>query len=761
MPSTSPTSARPQILSRLSSDEFFNRTASIDDLRRIATAETPLTTAVIGPPQVGKTELLRTLYDTLFSEQGRALPIYYSLRHDRLTPERLAKDFIFTLLRQYLAFTHDDAGLALRQELTPVELTGLVTADEFIAIKELHDGLEARLAEGQGRALVRYALNAPQLLAARSQYRPVVMLDEAHWLERVMVDEEMTNLLGEMVRPPSAVSFILTGLERPLLDQLSAEEGLLSELRLLYLEPLSLSSLHTLVERWCERFEVACEHETVRLATQQLGGNLFYLRSLVAAASERKVALTSGADFERLYIDELLQGRLAHYFSSLVRRVAQEASLGLKGQHAAIEIVYVCAEAMASRAPVEFLEHRFGARLNVTRLLDELHQHELITLLDDHALPADDPVFCDWIEATHRRFEGQPAGEVKLDLLRRRIKAIPELQALSARRTLHTRIQELLERFDGQSVARSLFAHDEFLIRYGRAKYQLMLAGLGAEPDRIKLPQVIYVCESPLFAASREQGPAAWSCLLAYGFDDAIYDNDHETVWVIAVTDSPSAVTAEGVAALDAQLAELRDPLSSGRLSPRVVRWAISKMGFTLDAVAALEERGFSASDYLQLELLAECLDAAPATDLDRERVAEPRRPRATRDFDLAIPINDDKEIIAARVAEQIAKLAGFTPEEINQIKTALIEACLSLAASDGSPDGRIHQRYHVEGDQMTIIVSNSAEGLDETGGVEVKDDPNRIWRLEVLRSLVDQVTLTRFDDSWRVVLTKNRKVGE
>jgi anti-sigma regulatory factor (Ser/Thr protein kinase) len=226
-------------------------------------------------------------------------------------------------------------------------------------------------------------------------------------------------------------------------------------------------------------------------------------------------------------------------------------------------------------------------------------------------------------------------------------------------------------------------------------------------------------------------------------------------VWVLAVTQAPSAITAEAVAALDAQLDELRDPLSSGKDAPRVVRWAISKMGFTFDAVAALEERGFSASDYLQLELLAEGLDAAPSLALPA--AAEAKTLSTASDFDLAIPINDDKEIIAARVAEQMAKAAGFSAEEVNQIKTALIEACLSLTALGHSPDGRIHQRYRVDEDRMTITVSNSAAGLDEPGGLVVEDDPDRIWRVEVLRSLVDQVYLTRFDDGWRVVLRKNR----
>jgi hypothetical protein len=744
------------VLSRLSRAEFFNRAEALADLRRAATAAVPATTLLIGQPQIGKTELLRAAFDSLFNEQGRVLPIYYSLRRDRLTPDRLAKDLLLTLLRHYLAFAHEEAELVPRQELTPRDLITLARAEEYVALKELLDGYHARLSEGQGRALLRYVLGAPQLLAARTPYRPVVMLDEAQWLGRVLADEETTNLLGEMIRPPSSVSFIITGLERALLDQLAAEEGLLSELRLLHLDPLDLASLQALTEQWCERQGVAYSRETVRLAIQQLGGNLFYLRSLIAAASERKVKLDNGPDFELLYVEELLQGRIAHFFSGLLRRIAQDATAGLQSEQAAIEIIYICAEALTSRAPVEFIEHKLGGRLGAARLLAELHNHELVTLLDDHVLPSEDLVFCDWAGATHRRFEGEPLGEVKLDLLRRRIKAGPQMLALSSRRTLHARIEGLLKRFHGQSMARSLFAHDEFIIRYGRAKYQLMLAGLQAEAERVRVPQIIYVTESPLLATSPEYGAASWSCLLAYGFDEGVYDNDHETVWALAITDSPSAATAEAVAALDEKLDELRDPLASGKPLARVVRWAISKMGFTLEAVAALEERGFAASDYLQLELLAECLDLAEAAAPGEGPAAGEQGRAPTSDFELVIPVGDDKEIIAARVAEQIAKTAGFSPEAVNQIKTALIEACLSLTALGREPSGRIHQRFHLEDAQMTITVSNSAAGLNRTGGTVVEDDPERVWRLDVLRSLMDDVRLTRFDGGWRLVLTKS-----
>jgi hypothetical protein len=807
------------ILSQLASDEILARTASaLDDVYQSAVLKNARAVLVIGRPQSGKTELLRLTYDRLFNEQGRTLPIYFSLRRDRLSPDKFAKDFLLTLLRQYLAFVNHDVALVPRHELTERDLLNLAPASEYAALKEIVDSYEARAQEPDKRSLVRYMLGLPQRLASRTPYHITVMLDEAQWLDRIVTDEEIANLFGEVLQQPHLVSFILTGQQRALLDQLAAEEGVIGNVKLLHFLPPDLFSLQDLVRKWCVQDNIPFDSEIGRLAVHQLDGNLFYLRALTAAASERKMWFDKGADFERLYVSELLQGRIAHYFSRLLRQLANDATRGQAGEHAAIEIVYICAEAMASRAPVELIKARLAPRIEISALLAELHRQELITLLDGHILPSEDMVFCDWIAATHRRFEGASLEEVRLDLLRRRIKSVPEMLALSARRTLHTQIEALLRRFDGQSPAHSLFAHDEFVIRYGHATYEIMLAGLAAENERVRLPQVVHVAEGHLF--THRSLPASWSYLLAFGFEEGIYDQEHEVVWLLAVADSPSAITAEAVQSLDQQLTEIQTALTAnqaqGKPIPKIMRWAISKMGFTPDGTIALLERGFAASDSLQLELLTRILVSETPKDensdvitvdlvaaqLDSESitphvmqltgeldipievvaVSETNAPEISdkkaapavpvsvtpelpvaktiaqddaNDFEMAIPINDDKEIIAARVAERMARSAGFAPAAVNQIKTALIEACLSLAAAEESPDGKIYQRYHLDAEKMTITVSNIASGLSKTEGKIVVDDPERLWRLDVLRSLVDFVRLIQLDTGWRVELTR------
>jgi hypothetical protein len=747
------------VLSRVAGGAFFDRRAQLDKLYRAATGPGPRTVLVLGPPQSGKTALLRTTFDLLFEQAHRALPIYFQPHREQLSPEKLARSFLFTLIQQYLAFVRRQPELLAATELTASSLLSLLSGDEDHALRALLDGYDRRLSSGNEYGLLRYVFDAPLRLAAQTPHRLVLMLDEAQLLNQVSAGGQVFPLLNEKLQEPPAISLVITGLQRALLDQLSFGRELLSEMWFDWLEPLDLPTLQALLDQWCAQAGVSLDHETGRLAIQQLDGNLLYLRALVTAAAERQAGLGGVIEFERLYVDELLRGRTAHHFSTLLRRLARETAINRRGERAATEIVGLCYEAIEARAPIEQAEQRLSRSFHPDRLLTELHHHELITLLDDHILPADDPVFRDWLSATQQRFAGVPVSQVTLDLLSRRVKAAPQRLEKSELRSLQTRLIELLARFDRQSIARSLVVHDEFLARYGSATYSQILSGLSQETERIALPQIIYVTGMPPTASAEQmpQNQLPWSSIIAYGFDEAVCDNDHETVWVIALNSSPAALTESCVAALDEQSARFREPLVADRSVPRVVRWAISRMGFTAEAVIALRERGFLTSDYLQLDLLAETLDSAPRAARATAISVEVRRPETRQDFDLAIPAGEDREIIAARVAEQMARSAGFTPEELNQLKTALIEACLSLNAIGPTPDGRLYQRFHANHEQVTISVANSAAALDQPGGVSLEDDPEGIWRMNVLRSLVDEVTLTRLVGGFRVVLTKRK----
>jgi serine/threonine-protein kinase RsbW len=127
--------------------------------------------------------------------------------------------------------------------------------------------------------------------------------------------------------------------------------------------------------------------------------------------------------------------------------------------------------------------------------------------------------------------------------------------------------------------------------------------------------------------------------------------------------------------------------------------------------------------------------------------------------------MSEDAELIAAHTAEQIARRMEFAPEDINKIKTALVEACINASEHSLSTERKIYNRFRVEGDKLIITVSsrglsvpagaaeNGGHFADKNGGEGAKG--RRGWGLKLIRTLMDDVEFERVDDGSRLRMTK------
>jgi serine/threonine-protein kinase RsbW len=130
-------------------------------------------------------------------------------------------------------------------------------------------------------------------------------------------------------------------------------------------------------------------------------------------------------------------------------------------------------------------------------------------------------------------------------------------------------------------------------------------------------------------------------------------------------------------------------------------------------------------------------------------------------EFLMVVPMGEDNELIAANTAEQIAKRLTFRPEAINQIKTAIVEACINASEHSFSPDRKIYQRFRVESDRLVITISSRGvvpANLNGTNsGSETKQaaEERRGWGLKLIRTLMDEVEFERVDDGTSLRMTK------
>ncbi len=202
------------------------------------------------------------------------------------------------------------------------------------------------------------------------------------------------------------------------------------------------------------------------------------------------------------------------------------------------------------------------------------------------------------------------------------------------------------------------------------------------------MPQIVYTASVASYSPSSDFICEEDQCVVAHGFDGDFYTDSNEVVWLAVETDGQKEAGLGIVELWYERLTSLARRSAFGR----VRLWLIAAGGFTPDAAKFLSEREIYASSRHQIELLTSHLEGEAANVVSTEAASD--------EFEIVIPMGGDSELIAANAAEMIARRINFQPEAINQIKTALIEACINAEEHSFSPDRKIYQRFRLERDK-------------------------------------------------------------
>jgi serine/threonine-protein kinase RsbW len=132
-------------------------------------------------------------------------------------------------------------------------------------------------------------------------------------------------------------------------------------------------------------------------------------------------------------------------------------------------------------------------------------------------------------------------------------------------------------------------------------------------------------------------------------------------------------------------------------------------------------------------------------------------------EFLMVMPMGEDNELIAAGTVEHIARRLTFQPAAINQIKTAIVEACINASEHSYSPDRKIYQRFRVESDKLVITISSRGivptnVGSGKASTIRPENDEaeeRRGWGLKLIRTLMDEVEFERVDEGTSLRMTK------
>jgi len=729
-----------RILASVNRDDFVGRDA---ELRQLVSHSSRPNEAggllLLGAPNAGVSELLRQAYDELFSSRGESIPIYFAFGRAPASP---ARSFFQSFIQQYIAYRRVDPSLCEAQ-LTFHDLVELALPTDYELISELIEGFERERASTDSNALISFCLSAPQRVAATAR-RSVFPLIDCVRLAGTDSDQVALGREIAQVFKRSGGSVALAGLRRQVMGVVHGSGDDYDSGQVINVAELSDDDARRLVASIARRQRVESNAETRDLMVQQLGSSPFFINAVLQAARDRETPLTSFLNCQRVYVDELMGGRIHRHFASILDQVAPQAQT----RRTLLRVLHESATGETSKSSLWAWKKRLGVdATEFERIIDALHVYELANSSAAFVeVNAGSYVWMDYLRAHYRtEVAGESRAQVVADTLIETLKRAPQAMARKYRREAALGLRELLGHFNCQRVPASLFHYHRFAAAHTGLETEAVNAALDTESDLIKLPQVVHVADASGFAASMQFEDQR--CAVAHGFDGADYTGEREIVWIAAQLDSKLEASRELTEEWCNRLTALARECNFGR----VHLWLVAPEGFSPEACELLSEREAYGSSRQQVELLT-------ARIKPEARTIEEGRPD---EYEMVIPMGADTELIAAHTVEQIARRVNFGLEAINQIKTALVEACINATEHSLSPDRKIYQRFRVDSDKLVVTVASrgvvpaNVAGQNGEGVSQLEGQSRRGWGLKLIRTLMDEVEFERVDDGTQLRMTK------
>lgn len=731
-----------KILSQLEAKDFIGRCDQLEELLNHAKKEgKPKGLLILSAPFMGLTELYCQTYDRLFQEQGEIIPVYFSFSNNDQTAEQIARRFLQTFLLQVVAFRRNAADL-LNSAPDICEISELAVPADGYWIDRLVSACEINSHLKDKRAFVKQCFSA--LLRAKSQGANIfVMFDNFQHVENIKGEINLLDELKEIFER-STIPFVFGGRRRYVLNAIHSGNSKLQKVDVMRLEPLSEGDSILLVSHLSEQNEVGINPQTTDLITQQFDGNASLISSIFHSAKSANEEIDSFQKLEQLYVDSVFGGRISKFYDTLFAEITTNFETRKK-------IIDLLANE-EGKTPIETWRNRLNlSEEDFQRIIELLHIHEIIQLNAGLIeFSSENEILRDYLEARYRlEVVGETRALVVGNLLARSLKRAPQTMTRFYRRSTAIGLRELLSVFDCQTVPASLLDYSIFKEKHKGAEADQILAEIEKEKTKVHLPQIVYTANCSAFYPAINQFTEDNRAAVALGFETGNYLDENEIVWIAAEVDSKLEATAE--------LAEFWcDRLEMVALMCNFINynlWLITPEGFSPEALAVLKQRRAYGSSRHQLDFLVKHLHA--------ENIV--KEPLKANEYEMIVPMGDDTEMIAAHAVEEIARRHDFQPRAINQIKTALVEACINASEHSLSPDRKIYQKFTVEDDKIIITISNRGVKIPPKKQAEstTEIEPNegrRGWGLKLMRNLMDEVKFEQVDDGTRISMVKYLK---
>src|SRR5215211_3488988 len=531
-----------RILGRVTKQDFVGRGEELDRIMAHAEpANTGRGLLLLMEPAAGVSELLRQAYDQIFNRRSDVIPIYFAFTRNETTAVSAAIEFLNTFLQQYIAYRRDEPVVS-EAPLTLQELVELAPAADLEWIEQLVESYNRLRFGNDDKALVRFCLGVPQRIPA-ARGRAFVMLDGSQLAEYINgVVVLGTEILRVFTR--GGFSFVLAGLRRQILEAAHDAKCNFERLDILRLEQLDRTEAAKLVEHVAKRQQVATSEAARDLIVQQFAGSPFFINIFLQAAREKRTALLSYLDCERLYVDELFGGHVHRHFADLL----EEISPRLDTRHLLIRLLWEAAAGEEQTSSFEVWRKRLHmAATELEDVLHRLHVQEFVnwdaTTVEAGAGPQ---AWRDYLKIRYRLdVMNEPRALVVADMLADSLKRAPHTMARHYKQIANAGLRGLISHFNCQQVPAILFDYKRFSDKYKGAETETIVSGLAAESEVVKLPQTVHLASCSAFISDMRQICEEDHCLVAHTFEEGTYTDAQQVIWLAADIESKLEVDVE------------------------------------------------------------------------------------------------------------------------------------------------------------------------------------------------------------------------
>ena len=716
--------------------EFFGRRREIDYICSRATEPHKLLPGMFlaGKRWVGKTEVLRRVYQWLFWNQAGIAPIYYQFKSGTLT-EDFAGDYILETVKQCLAFIKRDSQV-INANPTLNELEKMLMDVDLSGAAELVSNYKEAKSGGDYAAALKNAVRAPHILSHQWNIPVFLILDDTDRIagkgysrEWSAIVEECGNLLRH-----NSFSFLMAGATRRILPG----EALNGAVEVIELAGLEEELATSLMVELCRHNSTQYDTEILAVAARKLEGNPMYLKSVAWSASKMRKGLSSLKDFADVYAHTLIDGNLGF---SLNAAVSLETLHDLK-----VLNFYAYADQENS---VEEVSNKLKCDPDVVkRTVDRLISFGLLEKNLGAIAWTGGNVIKDFVGYVYgTRVAGKTPEEIKTQIVSKELKEGFSVKGEKVEGKIKAEIIAVLTAFSGQKAPAVLFRNP---IQASQSKDSLYQPGLDEkESDAILLPQVV-----GCFGSTRwEKNESGMPIVIAHGFQNGRYDASNEVFWMVGIKESTSPVTAD-----EATDFIRRSTLLQRHFKPAApMRWVVGTEGFANDALHRLAGEGVYTTDTEQLGMLKNVLDR-------RDAIVPQACINVTssnQEFDVVLPMSPRAELVAARAAEEIGAGMGFDDDAVSRIKAALVEACINAFEHCKIKGSKVYLRFVVGDDKLVVQVQNKGALFDRMPAPGSLTEPasglphKRGWGMELMKGLMDEVRLETLSSGARIVLVK------